>query len=146
MLIRQATIKDVETVYWLNKEILPVNYPLSTWIHFINNSNYLVLIAIVDNKIVGYISGNYSGLENSFYINSFGVLPKYQNKKIGKNLLNELQNFLLTNTSIRKLTLHTNVHWKNTIIFYLKNDFIIQETIQNYYFDNQNAIFMVKNL
>lgn len=146
MLIRLATLKDAEPVYLLNKEILPVNYPLSSWIHYINNNNYLVFVVEIDNITIGYISGHGSGLEDSFYITSFGVLSKYQNKKIGKNLLLELQNYLLTNTSIKKLTLHTNVYWKNTIIFYLKNDFIIKECIKNYYFASQNAIFMVKNL
>lgn len=59
---------------------------------FISEKNLNIFIYVIDNNIVGYIA--FEIINNSFiYIDELAVKEDFQNKKIAKQLLDELYNY-----------------------------------------------------
>jgi len=145
--VRIAGLNHVNGIYELNRSCLPVYYGrIEHGIMIMNPSNLVLVAESNDNKIVGYLIGEYVG--NNFHIISIGVDMENRNKGIGgyllKKCIEKLQDIL---------TITLNVHTENNpaISFYMKNDFQIAQIRKEYYKGSSNdkitdAYYMIKKL
>lgn len=84
-----------------------------------------------DDKIVGF-----STIINSNYIALFGVSPRLQNKGVGSKLLESMKN------DYDNLVCHTRISNNSALNFYESNGFVIDEIVDNYYRNNEDAYYL----
>lgn len=130
--------KDLELLENIGKLSLPIYYDSSYLHNMIYDSNYLLLKANENDKIVGFIFTKLE--EDNIHIISFAVLPEMRNKGIGTKLIDTLKTFNHF-SSITLNVLETN---KQAINFYYKNNFKLEKILHKYYktLNNSNALFL----
>ena len=133
MKIRVAQVDDINDIYNLNKECLPIYYSYFEHLLYLMSATNLVLVAVTpENNITGYLIGEYRQENSNFHIFSIGTSEKYRSQGIGKMLIN----YLVTKSIIKNCNNITlNVHDLNErgISFYKKNKFNIINRLENYY-------------
>ena len=136
--IKMIEKKDLELLENIGKLSLPIYYDSSYLRNMIYDSNYLLLKANENDKIVGFIFSKLE--ENNIHIISFAVLPEMRNKGIGTKLIDTLKTFDHF-SSITLNVLETN---KQAINFYYKNNFKMEKILYKYYktLNNSNALFL----
>jgi len=97
----------------------------------------IVLKALADGQIVGSIRANVS--DNICFVNKLVVLPKFQKKGIGKNLLQEIENYF---TGIEKFILQTGALSESNIGLYIKAGY--QITARSMFEGGVEAVVMEK--
>ena len=94
-------------------------YPKALNVNVIRNEN---------REVIGYLAWKEIGfLNKKAYINSFAVLPEYQNKGYGSKLLTYTLNQIRKTTNLKEIEVDT---WKTNnkaLQFYLKHGFHIQK-------------------
>ena len=100
-----------------------------------------LFMAYEDDKPVGMVRilGD-SGM--SFYIKGFAVIPKYQGKGIGKLLISEVQNYILSNIDKDWSVSLELISTKEGVKFYKKNGF--EERLCEW--DEPGMFKMIKNI
>lgn len=125
---------DLEIISKLEIEIFPNNYfDKNDLKNLFFPINFYCLFFENENIIKGYCLFFENQLDVEIY--KIGVLKKYQNQKIGTQILN----YLKKNYQSIDIEVSDKDETKN---FYLKNDFQIIFQRNNYYSDNSNAIVM----
>ncbi|MDD8049019.1 MAG: GNAT family N-acetyltransferase [Thomasclavelia sp.] len=104
MEIKTATIKDVESIYLINKESLgydfDVNQTKKALDKILKDNTQRVFVAIEDKAIVGYIHARvYDSLYLQPLVNivSLAVLNNYQGCGAGKALIENVEEWALNN-------------------------------------------------
>lgn len=140
--IRKAKIKDINEVMSLNQQLfdyeykkgaktLDCNWTSNNKEYFrksIVNDNSLTLVAIVDDKIVGYLIGKTSSIENYRIIKSMAELdnmfisPDYRKIGIGSLLTDKFFDWA-KERGIERLKVIVSANNQSAINFYKKNDF-----------------------
>lgn len=141
VIIRRATIEDLKTIQTLNNNLFELekenydstlvkDWPLSEegkeyFSDLINN--HYVIVAILDNVIVGYLAGSIE--EKGSYveaqygeINNMLVSDEYRGYGIGKSLINSFKEYCKSN-NISNIKVVASYKNKNAIEFYRKNGF-----------------------
>ncbi len=95
----------------------------------------LFLVALSDDKVIGYAIGTPRGL-----IVSIAVLPEHCRKGVGKMLLEEL----ISSMNSKEITLTLRIENEDAHEFYKAMGFKYGGTIHRYYEDGEDAIMMVK--
>ena len=89
-------------------------------------NNYLIYVACIENKVVGFI-----GIEVSYVfelpkqimrVNALAVDKNYQNKGIGKHLIQEVEKYAKIN-NMAAITLNSGISRKTARIFYEKQGY-----------------------
>lgn len=89
-------------------------------------NNYLIYVACIENKVVGFI-----GIEVSYVfelpkqimrVNALAVDKNYQNKGIGKHLIQEVEKYAIIN-NMAAITLNSGISRKTAHIFYEKQGY-----------------------
>lgn len=141
--IREAQVSDAEELIRIIKEIADESEHLSFDSSEFNISleeerillgkhakseNQVYFVAIIEEKIIGFIKLNASHKKRIRHIGEFGmaVLKNYWNLKIGTHLLTTLIKWAKENKIIRKIDLDVNEHNKNGIALYKKLGFEIE--------------------
>lgn len=120
--IKPLKLTNLNNIIRINVANLPENYPDSFWKEqYYNGANKHSFVAYDNSIIIGYIFCNGS------QIISFAIESNYRNKKIGSHLL---LNCLSTCTN--NINLYCRLS-NPALYLYKKNNFIIQNTIENYY-------------
>jgi len=145
IVIRKYEPKDEKSVNKINKLTLEINF---SSIYGIFHRNYPDLFLVAENRtskeIVGFVlvaitkkfEQNDSGL-----IYAIGIHPKYQNKGIGKQLVNKvIEN--LKKRNIKSLYLHVKETNQKAINFYSNLGFEIIEHIKKFYSWGEGAYRM----
>ena len=101
-----------------------------------NLNNLINLIAIYDNKPVGYICCSY--IYDEAELLKICVLPDFQNNKIGYNLLNQMIRELKEKL-VKSIFLEVRSCNEKALGFYYKYGFKKISTRANYYSDGTNA-------
>lgn len=149
-MIRLALEEDLIGLFSANKICLPIYYSLNDWKLMINNRDKYVIFVREESKIViGYILAEKQ--DNKYHILSFGVLPKLRSLGVGKQLIQNLIDFVKKTENIKIISLNVHSKNKNAISFYVKNGFQTQKTLKDYYVgtnfsDTKDAYHMVKEL
>lgn len=139
--IRKAEITDLKDIQILNKMLfelefenydptLDINWVISNegteyFEDAINNS--ITLVAICENKIVGYLIGSLN-TQNTYNIyaqaelDNMCILDQYRKLGIGSKLFNKFKEICIEN-NIKELKVVASYKNKNAISFYKKNGF-----------------------
>ncbi len=116
--IRPINIDDLARIIQIDNEILGKNRP-EYWeqkLELIENQSAMSsLVAVMDDKVVGFIIGNASGWEYGVpetigWIDTIGVDPAYQRTGMAHDLLNEMI------SNLKKVgcnTIYTLVNWRD---------------------------------
>ena len=141
LLIKKATLEDLKTIQNLNNQLFELekenydstlvsNWPLTNEgkLYFEDLiDNHYVIVAILNNEIVGYLAGaiNEKGsYEEIQYgeINNMLVKDEYRGYGIGKMLINNFKDYCREN-NIYNVKVEASAKNKNAINFYKKNGF-----------------------
>ena len=111
MIIRKASLEDVKTLNWLLTLLIRdekkydnninENFTVTNmYENYIYDENKIILVAIEEGKIAGYIYGYIiepdAILNNKIAkLDALYILEEYRNKGIASNLINEFKNNIL---------------------------------------------------
>lgn len=108
------------------------------------NKQYLILVAVKHQEIVGFKIGYDRFQDGSFYSWLGGVLPAYRKDGIATKLAMEQESWAVR-MDFQSIVLKTRNRFRNMLIFALKNDFLI-ENIEIKENIEENRIILRKNL
>lgn len=134
--IKKAKQEDLESIQELNHKLFELEYQYFDntlnvgWTYEKAGEDYfkdiikngIVLLAIVDNQIVGYLSGSISKINSESKLDNMFIIENYRKYGIGSKLINEFKSYCLTK-GIDNIKVSTYAKNKNAITFYLKNGF-----------------------
>ena len=127
-MIREAISNDLESIYNLGSLLHPNYRIINNLKDLLNNNIHHLFVYELDNKIVGFI--HYTKLYNSVDLVDIVVEEKYQNQKIGTNLID----YIITNLEINdRIYLEVNTNNQKAINLYQKFGFKIINIRKNYY-------------
>ena len=145
--ISKMTHDDLEGVYEVEKDSLPIPWPISSFEQELNNILAAYLVAKVDNIVVGYIGMWF--VMDECHITNVAVHSKYRKNKIATKLITEMFNLCAEHgtTYIMLEVRSSNIAAQN---LYSKFGFT-EEVIRKDYYKNPNgtredAIVMSKEL
>jgi len=155
ILIRLPNISDLEDIVSINRISLPENYSVAHFVELINSWQDTSCVALLDNKVVGYILMRIVGpgfftlnksQKSKGHIISVAVLPDARRKGIGikmmKFVMEKAKNIALVN----EITLEVRESNYEARNLYKKLNFIDEKVLKQYYSDGENAILMKLNL
>ena len=138
-MINNSTIKineikydDLKKIEDIGKKCLPIYYKLYDLLELSEYSNYIMLKALINNKIAGFIiAEKISKLMDSDYIHimSIGVLSEFRKQSVGTNLIK----YIKEKYTYNKITLYVQKSNNIAINFYEKNLFSKTKILKNYY-------------
>lgn len=127
--IRSFSLNDYSDLQELANNLLNEHVRLSVTksklARFINDNDQILLVAEINNEVIGVISaGKSSGLsETSRWLELF-INASWRRKGIGKLLLQSLMSQCNNNENIQRLTLSVKKSNKPAVALYLKHGFI----------------------
>ena len=143
--IRDASISDVSEIASCSKQNLPISYSVGDLV-FMFIGNYEIIVAVIDNKIIGYIVADIDN--DNVHIHSFAIDKEFRRIGIGHDLMTELENKVKDKCKTMSLYVHIeNLSGKE---FYKKYGFEKVIRIKNYYqghlknVKSQDALKLVK--
>lgn len=145
--IELAKCADMKDIYQVGKECLPIYYQKRDIVEFILDEKAIVLKAMVDNKVAGYVIGNERSKSN-FHINTFAVSHIYRRRGIGKQLIVDI---IKRGTSdffrnIDNITLYVQTVNVPAISLYKSVGFGIEKELTDYYWEGGHAYEMKFNV
>ena len=147
MIIRKVKKEDFEQVYQIEQTCFKDPYPRKHLEYeFFENPINIILVAEVDEKIVGFI--DFMVTFNSATIVQIAVVPEYRKQKIATNLLNEMENCFPKDLDdvVENVTLEVRKSNEAAINLYKKDGYEIIVEKKHYYPDGEDAIYMVKRI
>ncbi len=143
--IRKATEKDIDTVYSIEQNCLNL-WKRDYFLQELENTFSLFLVAIIKNKIIGYIVA--WDVVDEIQIQNITISVPFRKNGYGTYLLKEAIEIF---SPLNKQSLFLEVHEKNTTAqnFYSTHGFKIIGERKDYYTSNNNtgnAILMQKVL
>jgi len=130
IIVKRARIANAAEISSLNQLCLPIYYSLLEYGYYIMSAAYEVIIAIHNNKIIGYLIGQYESNHN-FHIMSFGTHTNYRNLGIGTILLTRISE--LIKKKCKSITLNVHVENNTAIHTYTKSNFKVKSILTDYY-------------
>ena len=141
MLITEANIIDMNDIEQIGKKSLPIYYNETYLCDMSLIHNFSILkLSILDKTnliIIGFIV--YKTYNEKIHIMSFAIDPEFRECGYGSSIMNHMK------TLNKNISLYVKEDNDIAINFYIKNGFIKDKLIENYYnnFDNNNAIYML---
>ncbi|MDY0117924.1 MAG: ribosomal protein S18-alanine N-acetyltransferase [Sulfurimonadaceae bacterium] len=140
MILRPATHQDAKELSLLEKELFGFeNYPLSYASFVYHIKNNLLIVAVEEGEIAGYILVLIK--RNTPKIYSLGIKQAHRNKGIGSLLLKEIL-YKTKEKEFKSLILEVRVDNKSAIELYKKYNFEVFETRKSFYKDGCDALIM----
>jgi len=152
-IIREFTSEDLDTVIWINRTVLPENYP--SFFFKMHHERYpkAFLVAVINDKIVGYvmcrvekgrlyIKKDEEGLLG--HVISLAVINEVRRQGIGKSLMINAMNNLYKYYNVDEYYLEVRISNNPAIALYKKLGFQIIKTIKGYYLDGEDAYVMAR--
>lgn len=132
MKIRCFEESDIRPIYELLMNELGYEVDCSLFILRVQEmikNNYLIYVACIENKVVGFIGIKISYVfelpKQIMRVNALAVDKNYQNKEIGKQLIQKLEKYAKTN-NMAAITLNSGISRKTAHIFYEKQGYIVK--------------------
>lgn len=135
--IREISISDYKDIYLLNKELgyLYEEKKVKERIKYIlENTNDIILVAYINNEVIGYIHGSqYELLYSDSLINILGFVVKesYRRMGIGRALIDKLEGFAKENR-YSGIRLVSGIDRENAHRFYEENGYIYRKEQKNF--------------
>ncbi len=138
--IEKLTISDIPKVAEIDKNALPENWSEKNYNESLENPNYNILVAKLDNKIVGFISMYHASGEG--YICNIAVEKSHRKRGIGTALLSEAIRYS-KRKNLEFLTLEVRESNIGAVKFYEKLEFAKIGIRKNFYSNpTENAVIM----
>lgn len=120
--LRKATIRDLEVLVAMDSTCFPEqqNNALDHLLYVLNDNNYTILLGLLDDLVIGKTHIHWLDTELTF--SDIAILPEYQGKGFGSELLAHCINYALEHG---KALLELDVEAKNksALNLYLKHGF-----------------------
>ncbi|MDR3063647.1 MAG: ribosomal protein S18-alanine N-acetyltransferase [Methanobrevibacter sp.] len=143
MFIREFRLKDLETVYKIEKESFDLPYDINI-LKELYNIGAGFLVSVENDKIIGFII---FWIKDEFlgHIISIAVSEKYQNNGVGRKLLSKAIE-LFAAFQINKIKLEVKATDLKAINFYKKAGFVETNFLHSYYGKGIDGIRMCLDL
>ncbi|WP_195428229.1 GNAT family N-acetyltransferase [Clostridium sp. D46t1_190503_E9] len=135
--IRKISISDYRDIYLLNKELgylYPEEKVREKIKYIIENKKDIILVAYIENNIIGYIhGGEYELLYSDSLINILGFVVKesYRKNGVGTALINKLEEIAREN-KFSGIRLVSGIDRENAHRFYERNGYIYRKEQKNF--------------
>ena len=139
MIIKKATLKNKKEIDAFNKKEWKVYNKENNYVH---KENKFSFAAYEGKEIIGSINGRTNG--GVAYLNSIIVSKKQRKKGIGEVLLKKFEEIAKKNKCHVCLLRTTDKH-PTAILFYKKNGYNIEATLNNMYW-HVNEYYIIKRL
>ncbi len=141
--IEPATWRDLNPLRNLERICFPKDgWPLWDLIGVLTLPNVIRLKACVDGQMVGFIAGDERPGEHLAWIATVAVLPEYQQRGIGRELILACESRL----SVKRVRLSVRISNDTAIRLYLNLGYLKVGTWPEYYTDREDALVMEKQL
>ncbi len=153
--IREFRLGDLDRVIYINKTVLPENYPPYFFVEHHLTFPKAFLVAELEGEIVGYVmcrvEYGWSYINRGVpvrkgHIISIGVLPHARRIGIAYNLLLRALRVLKRVYDASEVYLEVRVSNAPAIGLYKKLGFVPIEVIPKYYHDGEDAYLMARSL
>ncbi len=142
-IIETATWRDLNGLRHLEQVCFPMDsWPLLDLIGVLTFPGVIRLKAATDNLMVGFIAGDIRDGKNLGWITTLAVLPEYQGRGIGSNLLEECEK--LINTPVIRLNVRISNH--AAIRLYRRFGYEQASIWPGYYHDGEDAFILEKKV
>jgi len=142
MEIVPATIRDLNALRKLENACFEKDaWPLFDLVAVLTFSGVVRLKAVEDGQMIGFIAGDPRPSQGFSWIATFGVLPAYQRRGIGRSLLHACEAQLKT----PRLRLSVRSSNQAAIALYEEEGYRTTDIWKAYYDDGENAIVMEKS-
>ncbi|MCX8182213.1 MAG: ribosomal protein S18-alanine N-acetyltransferase [Candidatus Methanomethyliaceae archaeon] len=141
--VRDATLKDLNEIYAIEKESFPDPYPKPLLKAFFYHPG-IYIVAVIGGEIVGYAIGIIR-FRSLGHIISIAVRKESRGRGIGKKLLKELIK-RLSAMGAKKIRIEVRESNEIAINLYKKFGFVTKEKIFGYYPDGEAALVMFIDL
>ncbi len=141
--IEPATWRDLNSLRSLERICFPKDgWPLWDLIGVLTLPNVIRLKACVGEQMVGFIAGDERPGEHLVWIATVAVLPEYQRRGIGRELILACESRL----SVQRVRLSVRISNETAIRLYLNLGYLKVGTWPEYYADREDALVMEKQL
>ena len=139
--ILPATLRDLPGLHRLEQACFPKDaWPLLDLLAVLTWPDIVRLKAVEDDQLVGFIAGDPRPSEGLAWIATVGVLPEYQRRGIGRQLLLACEE-RLPQARVRLCVRASN---EGAIRLYQQEGYLAFDTWPGYYNDKENALIMEK--
>jgi len=154
-ILREFQFQDLQSVVYINRAVLPENYPEFFFVEHHLNYPKAFIVAEMNGKIVGYVMSRVEFGWSIFnkiipttkgHIISIGVLPEARRIGIGYNMLLRALRALKYHYKATEVYLEVRVSNTPAINLYKKLEFTIVDVIKRYYHDGEDAYLMARSL
>ncbi len=153
--LRECSLKDIQQVVYINRAVLPENYPEFFFVDHQVNYPKGFIVAEIDGRVVGYVMSRVEygwsyfskdSVTRKGHIISIGVLPFARRIGIGYNMLLRALRALKYHYNATEAYLEVRVSNVSAISLYKKLKFEILDVIRRYYHDGEDAYVMGRRL
>jgi len=138
-MIEMMKIKDVASVFKIDREVLNSNWSLLLYQHELLDLNTRAYVYKIDDEVVGYVLAKYIGDTSDLL--QIAVKKSFQNKKIGYELLKFVWDYL-RNEGVEEMILEVATRKEKIIEFYESFGFERLYVRKNYYGKRRDALVM----
>lgn len=141
VIIRQATLKDVEDIYEIEKLCFPDPWSKDALTYELEeNPRAFYIVADLDGQVVGY--AGLWWIEDEGHITNVAVKPGYRNRRIGEGIISVMIDFT-SKEGIKHHTLEVRRSNDPAISLYEKFGFRTEGVRKRYYRNNgEDALIM----
>ena len=143
-MIRRVKPNDIFPVISLAFETLPERYNPSIFSQFYESCPEGFLVALNNNTIIGFLIGTKTA-PNTARILMLAVTDSHRKQGIGSALLAQFINEM-KQQHVTRIELEVRTSNKGALLFYQARGFLLQETLQRFYQNGENAYSMRKEL
>jgi ribosomal-protein-alanine N-acetyltransferase len=147
-IVRRAKISDLKSLYEIEVECFREEaFPPSLIRRFLEDSRFITLVAVLEDKIVGFIAALIEDFmeEKVGHVYSIDVKPSYRRMGVGSRLLKSLEENL-REVSVKICYLETCRDNLAAISFYLKHGYRACEILKNYYGAGRDGVRFAKRI
>ena len=142
MLILPANLLDLNALRHLEQTCFPQDaWPLLDLIAVLSFPGVIRLKAVMDDQMIGFIAGDPRPSEGFSWIATFGILPEYRGKGLGRALLEACEAQVAT----ERIRLSVRASNLNPIRMYEKAGYRLVDRWIRYYDDGEDALIMEKS-
>lgn len=150
-IIREATLRDLNDVIYINRAVLPENYPNWFFVEHLERFPKAFIVAEIGGKVVGYVMSRVEYGWSNFtrgrpakkgHIVSVGVLPESRRLGVATAMLLRSMKAMKIHYGATEVYLEVRVSNEPAISLYKKLGYVIISVIPRYYSDGEDAYLM----